>query len=347
MASRPKRHHQVPRFYLERFGSGGMVLVRRRDGGRFRTSPLNVAVESGFYNLPDGAGGVSHEVESGLADIETQTEAVLRDVDRDCRPPGADDPDRAVLALFMALQMVRTTDHRERVLFPQRVVEWAAGREVTRALVAEYLETEHLGFVPTAGEVEGAWSVVKVSMDDPSVLTDEFAIQMMLRAVPELGSRLLRLNWTVEVDRHREFITSDSPVVLWRKPTPRDNFEGLGIDNADELRFPLDPGKQLVLSRRKREPVIEVAVHRVRRSNAEMAGACHRFIVGNPANPIPVDAQRLDTWRPVIRFATGPLLEEGPGGGLRHKGGDVIHMWRPRRAGVGRPSDARERRKPT
>jgi hypothetical protein len=321
-----------------------MVLVRRRDGGRFESSPLNVAVESGFYNFPDGAGGVSLEIESGLADIETLTEAVLRKVDRDSRPPDANDADRAVLALFMALQMERTTDHRERVLFPKRVVEWAAGREMTHALVAEYLETEHLGFVPTAAEVDGALSVVKISMDDPSVLTEEFAIQMMLRAAPELGTRLLRLNWTVEVDRHREFITSDSPVVLWRKPTPRDNFEGLGIDKAEELRFPLDPGKQLVLSRRKRAPVIEVAVHRVRRSNADMAGACHRFIIGNPANPNPVDAQRLDKWRPVIRFATGPLLEEGPGGGLRPKGGDVVHMWRPRRAGVGRPPNPREGR---
>jgi hypothetical protein len=72
---------------------------------------------------------------------------------------------------------------------------------------------------------------------------------MMLRAAGEFSRRLLSLNWSIEFDHRREFIISDSPVVVWRKPTARDDVEGFGIENGDEIRFPLDPGTQFVLSR--------------------------------------------------------------------------------------------------
>src|SRR5437899_7033002 len=81
--SDPKRHHQVPKFYLERFASDGRLAVRWCDGKAFETSPLNVAVESGFYDIPDGAGGTSKEVETGLANIEGMADAALRIMDMD------------------------------------------------------------------------------------------------------------------------------------------------------------------------------------------------------------------------------------------------------------------------
>lgn len=96
------------------------------------------------------------------------------------------------------------------------------------------------------------------------------------------------------------------------------------------------PGRQLVLLRRERPPALEIAVHRVRRANADIAAACHRFVVGNPTNRTQVD-QRLDTRRPVLRFNVGPMFMEGPDGKLEKQPGDVVHMWVPRSAGVGRP----------
>jgi hypothetical protein len=52
MAGDPKRHHQVPQFYLERWAANGKVAVRWRDGKEYETSPKIVAVESGFYDIP-------------------------------------------------------------------------------------------------------------------------------------------------------------------------------------------------------------------------------------------------------------------------------------------------------
>lgn len=337
MAAANRRHHQVPKFYLGRFARDGKVVVRRRDGTTFVSNPVNVAVETGYYDIPDGLGGISKEVEAGLADIEGMTEAVLRVVDRDDRLPEPTNRDSATLALFVGLQVARTTQHRERVLFPRRVVDWASGRAITPDLVAEFLETQYLGFEPDRAEVEAAYAIVSLAVQDAHLLTDEFAVEMMLRAAAGISTRLLGLNWSLEFDRKRAFITSDSPVVLWRKPARRDDFRGIGVETAAEVRLPLDPGKQLVMSRRQRRPRLDVSQHRVRRANAEMAAACHRFIIGSPDNRGEMEAQRLDAWRPVIRFHQGPVLEEGPDGQVLPSGDDVIHMWTPRDSRAGRP----------
>ncbi len=236
----------MPRAYLERFASDGRVRVRRRDGTSFESDPINVAVESGFYDVSDGSGGTSSEVEEWLARVEGPAHTALTGIDQTSRPPAPGSEAREKLALFLALQMTRTTQHRERVLFPKRVADWAGDRRLTKDLVADYLRTEHLGFAPHEREVEGAFSYVSEHLKDPGVVTPTFAVEMMFQSADELVERILALKWTVEVDRRGGFITSDVPVIPWRKVTRRDNHEGLGIDRAEELRFPLDPSKQLV-----------------------------------------------------------------------------------------------------
>jgi uncharacterized protein DUF4238 len=339
---RKKRHHQVPRAYLERFASGGNVEVVRRDGGTFQADPINVAVESGFYDLPDGEGGKTQIVEDFFEGIEGRAQAVFAEIDRTGRPPnGIDNEDKAWLSLFLALQMSRTTHQREQILFPRRLTEWAAGRKVTKELLAEYLETEHLGFKPDDREVDGAWVYVWQHLQDEDIVTPGFAMQMMFDVAAIKTPIIAAMSWTVEVDPHRRFVTSDMPVIPWRKPSNRDHYEGLGFDKAEELRFPLDPGKQLVLSRRQRPSVVEVAVHRVKRANAEIASACHRFVVGEPGNP-ELFAHRLEPWRPVVRFWTGPLFMPGPDGELKKQPGDLMQMWTPRGAKYGRPGRRRK-----
>ena len=159
---------------------------------------------------------------------------------------------------------------------------------------------------------------------------------MMLDLTEALVPRINAFNWTIEVDRKEQLITSDSPVVVWRTPSKRDDYEGIGIDSAEELRFPIAPDRQLVLSRRQRTPSARISSDRVRGCNADMAAACHRFIIGRPDRTTVLDAPRLDTWRPVVRFNTGPLFVYGEGG-KKVREGEVLQMWVPRRSGVGRP----------
>jgi hypothetical protein len=285
-----------------------------------------VAVETGFYDVIDRAGNRSTIVESSLAEIEIPAIAAMAAIDETGQPPAEGRADRVALCRYMALQATRTPEQRERILFASSVSDYAAGRDVTRAIVEQYLEEIHLGFQPSENELSAAYDFVSVALGSPETQTREFAVEMMLRGMEQIAPVLSGFHWTIESDRKRRFITSDAPLVVWRKPTPRDEFEGIGVANAEEIRFPLDPGKQLVLAGRARPRTVRISSRRVQDCNADTASACHRFIVAHPWNRNQADAVELMERRPVIRFNSGPLLMPD---GTEH--GEVLHMWVPRR----------------
>ena len=65
--SKPKRHHFVPRAYLERFGQDRRVLIRwRSKPDLIPVGVQNVAVECGFYEMDGLAGERSGGVEPVL-----------------------------------------------------------------------------------------------------------------------------------------------------------------------------------------------------------------------------------------------------------------------------------------
>lgn len=325
-----KRHHYVPRNYLERFAAGDQVFVRRRDGTAFTTNCINVAVESGFYDIELADGGKSKDVEKVLANVEGATADVFRMIDDTMEAPSRGTTEREVLSIYLALQMTRTPEQRERTLFPERLAAYLDGRELTRNLVASYLVDHHLGSTPADNEVDAAFDFASVALQDRSIFTPEFSMRMMLRSVTELAPRLDQFEWCVENDRKERFITSDTPLVLWRTPTVRDKFEGFGIETAEEMRFPLDPAKQLVLTRTPRTPSARVNPMRSAACNQDTALACHNFVVAHPNQRARVEQLQLPTRRPILRFNTGPLLRKLPDG-RTVEDGEVLHMWVPRR----------------
>src|SRR6266511_833954 len=329
--SKPKRHHFVTRVYLERFAHHGRVLVRwRGKPGAVVTGVQNVAVESGFYDVEGPDGERSDAVEKMLADLEGDAAVALKSIDENRVPPGLGTTERATLAAFLALQLTRTPEARDRILFPRGLAAHAGEHEIDTTVVAEYLEHVYLGFRPNDSEVRTALDYAHVALRNPAILTKEFTIQVMVGSVNQFTPILLDKHWCLEIARKPRLITSDFPLVIWRKPSPRDKFEGVGIANAEEIRFPLDPGKQLVLTPARRPPVREIEPDRVRACNADVASACHRFIVGNPNWPTPLHEAFLAPRRPVLRFNTGPGYERQLDGTFAYMG-EVLHMWVPRR----------------
>jgi hypothetical protein len=326
----PRRHHFVPRAYLARFAGNDQVLVRQRDSKVFVANPTKVAVECGFYDVPDAKGAKSSRVEALLAQIDGNAAASILWIDRAGRPPDEGTHERLALAVFLALQNTRTPEHRERVLFPERVAAYAGQREITKELVAEFLERVHLGFRASDNEVRSAFDFVSVALAEPRAQTREFAIHLMLQSVTYSAPVLASLHWTLEVDRKEQLITSDLPIVIWRTPSPRDKYEGVGLANADEVRFPLDPGKQLVLSKRTRTPTARITPQRSRACNADTANACHRFIVARPNQRSLILAPPLTGRGPRLRFHTGPLYKRQQDGTTKREG-EVLHIWTPRR----------------
>jgi Protein of unknown function (DUF4238) len=328
--ARAKRHHYVPAGYLARFGEGESVLVRRRGEPKMYTTHVkNVAVEGGFYEVVGADGQPSDAVERALARLEGAALGALTEVDQAEQVPPVGSAARGTLATFLAVQFTRTPLHRERILFPKRVAQYAGSREIDASLMAEYLEKIHLGFKPEDSEVRGALDLAQYLLGDRELLTKDNAIRLAFEHVNALGQAILGMRWSLEVARKPRFITSDAPLVLWRTPSPRDQFMGFGLSNAEEVRFPISPAKQLVLTHQYREPVTRIEPDRVRACNADIALACYRVVVGHPRRERQLRLLDLPARRPVVRFNTGPGYQTGPDGTQEYMG-DILHMWVPR-----------------
>lgn len=201
----------------------------------------------------------------------------------------------------------------------------------------------HLGFRPHEKEIEAALIFVQET-ERRGLPTKDDAIHLALSTVDQLATILLGKRWSLEIARRPRFLTSDAPLIIWRKPSLRDSFEGVGLENADEVRFPLDSGHQLVLTTEQRPSILRVEPSRVRACNVDTASSCHRFIVGHPNRLRPLEEVPLSAKRPVVRFNTGPGYQKGADGTDQYFG-EVLHMWVQRRTASSPVHDGNRRKR--
>jgi hypothetical protein len=324
--SGPKRHHFVPRAFLQRFGHDRKVSVRRRGEERLiTTNAANVAVQSGFYTILAPDGQRSTEIEAALANLDGPADKAITKVIDSNELPAVGAADRDILATYMAVQVGRTPEARERVAFPERFQDFAGGRSLSEDLMIEYLRDVHLGFEPSKGEVAGAMTMIE-AVEAMGGLSHTETVTLPISSAEQLRDVLLRKNWTLEVARKPRFLTSDAPLVAWHKPTPEDRYRGRGFADAAEIRFPIGIGHQLVLTDEPRPSVVRVEPSRVRQCNGDMAAGCHQFIVGHPNRPRQLHDVPLATKRPTLRFNLGPGYRIGPDG-HEEPMGEILHMW--------------------
>lgn len=131
-------------------------------------------------------------------------------------------------------------------------------------------------------------------------------MSLMLRSVAEIAPLLDDLSWTVEHERKARFITSDTPLVVWVSRRSGTNTRVVGVGNADEIRLPLDPTKQLVLSRKQRTASCRVGSDRAEECNADIAAGCPGSSLGTRLSPERINSLPLGRHRPVLPFNTGP-----------------------------------------
>lgn len=341
--AKAKRHHFVPRAYLERFGRDDRVAVRWRDRPSIVvTGTQNVAVEAGFYTTEELDGSKSVIVEEGLADIDGEAHAVIETVLSDGVLPESGSSQREMLAYYLAIQKSRTPEARGFASFPTDVLVYAGGRTVDSELIADYLEHVHLGFKPAAGEVAGALTFVQTLTELYPPATRNEIVTLPLSSFGKVASVLLSKHWSLEIARKPRLITSDTPMTIWNRPSARDSYRGRGVIDAEEIHFPLSPGCQLVLTPGPRPVVERIEPKRVTRCNIDHAAGCHRFIVGHPDRMRLLQELPLAEKRPTIRFNEAPGYRRGPDGELTRMDGDILHTWVQRFA-PGLSSDRRRR----
>jgi hypothetical protein len=301
-------------------------MRRRGDEQVIVTNVRNVAVESDLYTV-ETTEGPTDEIEQALADLEGPLNDALDGLVAG-HIPGLNSTHRTYLSDFMAIQFVRTPENLDRLLFPLLAAEHAGESPISDTAMSRYLQERHLGFTPEDAEVAAACDFANYALsqgipDKQSLLRMKFQI-----ASAQIAPRLQAMRWSLERCSKPRLIATDRPLALWRPPAESNRFDGIGIENAQEIRFPVSPRDVLVLRHSGHDEVLSVPPHRGSEVSDHLARQCHRLVIAPTDRTHFLKTMALAARRPAMRFNTGPLIETRADGSV-HERGEVIHTWVP------------------
>ncbi len=321
-----KRPHFVPATYLLAWADGNdQVAVRRRGTTKvFTPNVVNVAVEAGVY----GRGAVAQSREKMFGSLEELWPELRDALTKYGGRVGADV--RSQVSLFAALQLIRTRERLAQAEFLNSFAAFSARRPVTKDDIRAFLTEHWLKFPPSDSEVDGAWTIAYVALREGEPLSKDEVIATLLNvAVRVLAPRLAGFHWTVEHCHKPMLFTSDRPVMCWRPRSERDRYEGIGIENSDEIRMPISPHDLLVIRAIGGISDVEhVQPRRFERVNAAVSSQCHEFVVAAPSRVRELRLLPLAAHRPILRFNLAPGVRVLPDG-QEEPMGDIVHTWVP------------------
>jgi hypothetical protein len=243
----PRRHHLVPKFYLEGFArdDGRIGVIRLGETtSRFVTSVINAAVEVDFY-MVETEDGPSADVEEMLSRIEGRASNAIQALLAAGLP--LDEGLRADLAIFLGFQALR--DRRARDAENQ-ITDFLAKAHLV-ALGPNQIQTaieDIEGRSPSEEEIQQQLSFFADHERYKVVQHTNELVRTMLERAEASAAMIATRTWQLLTFDEPSLVTTDSPVVQWQHPDKRGGFYGVGIGTADELRFPVDRHHGLVIA---------------------------------------------------------------------------------------------------
>jgi len=180
------------------------------------------------------------------------------------------------------------------------------------------------GRQPEDNEVEAATDFINGAPDIPTL--DEVMAVSVEVAVRSVAPRLEAMNWRVHRYNRPVLMTNDRPASAWRHPDPEAPPGGVGIEAADEVRFPLTPRALLLVTSAKAGTPPRSADHRYQAVNNEIGRRCQHFVVATPDARARLESIDLSERPPRIRFRQGPAYYN-VGNGQSYPMGDIIHTY--------------------
>lgn len=234
-----RRHHTVPRFYLERFADerGRLGRVELPGDRRHPVMVGDASVEKDFYLIEYESGTKSDALEDILGEIEGGAAEALRAiVDDGVWPiPG---PHRWAIAAWAASQALRTPTQRQAldeiadILLKLQV--GAGGRPQIRKLLRD-----RLGHKPTDEEVEERWQALS-DFDSYRVRPHQNSyLQNLVRMLPGTTAMFHDRAWTLIRFQRKTLLTCDNPVHLEHARGSQPG-SGVGLLTAAAVTIPLD-----------------------------------------------------------------------------------------------------------
>jgi hypothetical protein len=300
---KPKRHHYVPRFYLDYFASEispGHRLLWAYDkaGGAPRPqTPKDTAVESNFYTV-DTTTGRTVAIEESFSELETAAAAVLKCL----QDPGAELVESNVLVLteFLAMlhvrgpRMVQVSEEFLAAHALHVVEEAAAGPALIRRFLRD--KSSELAkegrAVPTENELR---EILQRTEEQCDVVVDrQAALLEGLKAAEVIAPILYQMNWCLcRASTNEAFITSDSPLCAFVRTSEKGILFGTGFDRPNfQIIFPISPQAAILIDRVHNQRRVTVGEAQVGEANWLMAWYAQRFVYSNSRSQAIADLVR-------------------------------------------------------
>ena len=243
-----KRHHYVPVFLLQRFtnANGQLSRLDKTTGKPGRCNPEDAACVKGYYRYRDHEGDSQNDLEPVLAEIEGEAAAALKRLEEVDIQKGTED--RAIIAMFLALQRARTPYGQGVSLELHRTVMGSMLEvDLTNRPVEQLAHTLGEDGVPlTPDEAEHRRADLLARFASGNLRLEpqrEAALQGMFYSMEGTAPVIADLGWTLlEAPPNAGFVISDTPITMWN-PEPRFPFSGDGWCSGPkaETTLPLSP----------------------------------------------------------------------------------------------------------
>ncbi|MGN6501596.1 MAG: DUF4238 domain-containing protein, partial [Pseudolysinimonas sp.] len=325
----PRRHHVVPRFYLDRWAESGRVKVVDTNGSRapFVTSTANAGVETDFYRIDPRrfADGVSPVVwETWLSAIEGAAKPVFARLDSSDGRMSVED--QGLLLGFLGIQASRSRASRRRMRN-----HMADGYT---ALIRSMPDDEFIALMRKAGfdgdgpaVTEQRERLLKRYADpDRPFFTREEELRLSGKSAESITLALSTRKLAV-YNTARRIVTSDEPVIELQEHMgeypPRSR--GAGYMGAPFLAFPLGPQSVLLLIRGDLPVLVPtgstLSVIETHDLNRVIAGNAERQIFSSPS-----DARADKLYVPPGKWQGNATVAHS-----RDSTESLIHLWNPKR----------------
>jgi Protein of unknown function (DUF4238) len=280
---KPKRHHYLPRSYLNRFTRSGKLWVYDRQEDKYlHQTPHNTAVIGHYYSITTPAGEKDTELEGVLAQVEGVAQRVIAKADS-----GADisPQEKADLAYFIAWLYARVPEFQETY---DHVSEqfW---KLVARQTFATVEATERILREHPAGTDYPSLTAEKlhafVHGDDYTVKTHRhLSLLKTIESAQDLWEYFVQMDWIFcHAEAGSHYVTSDTPFCLLPprvKTGPAWMGTGLLTPGAGKF-IPLTATTALLMGDRGDRIVHrDTEAWRVKDANLAVTVRCLRYLLG-------------------------------------------------------------------
>ncbi|MGA5574563.1 DUF4238 domain-containing protein [Streptomyces koyangensis] len=277
-----RRHHTVPKFYLDRFANGRHQLIRIELPGTKRNT-LNVkdaTVHTDFYLVEAEDGTWTDKVEDSLSEVEGAAATAIRTLIED-KPWPIPHQVREAIAGWTALQYLRTPAVRQagsQILdMAVKLAIAAGGREEMR----RHLEGIE-GRPVTNAELDKMWEAM-TAFDEYTLDAHPNAhIQTMSDLLPGTTRLFYSRAWNLVQFERKALITTDTPVVLLSGPG-QDPSMPIGLATAGGVLVPLDRRVALIMGEVGVDDELTHGSAVIAQSlNQRLAHEARRYVFHNP-----------------------------------------------------------------